>query len=313
MAMMVGTTIASMMATESIRMVFSAAATGPCGSRIFIGAPLPARSDDITPKPRYHSELGVPADPVAETAAHHVFEIAALQPGQFLGEEGYALTIAAGHAGDVGAPEHTLRTKGVENTMQAVLDIAERIALRRIMRRAGRLDRDIGQFCQRQQLIQTYEGLGVLAVPVEAAMVDQQPQIRNFPRNNPPIIATGRPSLAAIGHSQSYSPANSRFCCASLMKGQRNPSMPGWLRQPCNKFWFSCMSSGNCPSTASRSGYFRAASIATAFASGSQLKGGWISAASTPASSISFSNSSARNFSTLRCAPLGGITTFDQM
>src|SRR5579872_2525971 len=33
---MVGTTIASMMAIESIRMVFSAAATGPCGSKMFM-------------------------------------------------------------------------------------------------------------------------------------------------------------------------------------------------------------------------------------------------------------------------------------
>jgi hypothetical protein len=38
--------------------------------------------------------------------------------------------------------------------------------------------------------------------------------------------------------------------------------------------------------TAKRSGYFFAASTASAFASGSQLAGGWISAASTPASSI---------------------------
>src|ERR1700748_1986407 len=35
-AMMVGTTIASMIAIESIRIVLSAAATGPCGSRIFL-------------------------------------------------------------------------------------------------------------------------------------------------------------------------------------------------------------------------------------------------------------------------------------
>ena len=39
MAMMVGSTIASMIATESIRMVFSAAPIGPCGSRMFIAEP----------------------------------------------------------------------------------------------------------------------------------------------------------------------------------------------------------------------------------------------------------------------------------
>ena len=38
--MMVGTTIASMMKTESTKMVLLAAATGPCGSSKFIGKPL---------------------------------------------------------------------------------------------------------------------------------------------------------------------------------------------------------------------------------------------------------------------------------
>src|SRR5437764_294958 len=39
-AMMVGTTMASMMKTESTRIVLLAAATGPCGSSRFIGKPL---------------------------------------------------------------------------------------------------------------------------------------------------------------------------------------------------------------------------------------------------------------------------------
>src|SRR5260221_11670813 len=38
-ATMVGSTIASMIASESIRMVLSAAPIGPCGSRVFIAAP----------------------------------------------------------------------------------------------------------------------------------------------------------------------------------------------------------------------------------------------------------------------------------
>ena len=46
---------------------------------------------------------------------------------------------------------------------------------------------------------------------------------------------------------------------------------------------------------------------------GSQLIGGWISAASTPASSISFSISSAVTFDTLRCLPVVGITVCCQM
>src|SRR5258707_6903540 len=38
-ATIVGSTIASMIASESIRMVFSATPIGPCGSRIFIAEP----------------------------------------------------------------------------------------------------------------------------------------------------------------------------------------------------------------------------------------------------------------------------------
>src|SRR5580692_9089516 len=65
--------------------------------------------------------------------------------------------------------------------------------------------------------------------------------------------------------------------------------------------------------TANLSGYFRAASTASALESGSQPPGGWISAASTPASFISVSNCSAVNCSTLRCRPVVGVTVFDQM
>src|ERR1700749_1160799 len=39
--MMVGTTIASMIAIESIRIILLAAAIGPCGSRMFIGSRTP--------------------------------------------------------------------------------------------------------------------------------------------------------------------------------------------------------------------------------------------------------------------------------
>src|SRR4029077_18516606 len=81
----------------------------------------------------------VPADPFADAPTHHVLEVLALQPRQFLGEEGDALPPGARHAGDIGAPEEALRPERVENSMQAVLDVAEGIALRRIMRRAGRL------------------------------------------------------------------------------------------------------------------------------------------------------------------------------
>src|SRR6476661_5057014 len=49
------------------------------------------------------------------------------QPSQFLGEQGDALTIAARHARDVGAPEEPLGPVCIEDPMQPVVDIAKRI------------------------------------------------------------------------------------------------------------------------------------------------------------------------------------------
>src|ERR1700761_7701226 len=89
--------------------------------------------------------------------------------------------------------------------------------------------------------------------------------------------------------------------------------MPGGLRQPWISLRLSGFCSGKLPMMAKRPGCFFTASIATALELGSQPPGGWISAASTPASSISCSSSSAVNFSTLRCRPVVGITVCDQM
>src|SRR5271169_6908030 len=54
-----------------------------------------------------------PADPVADRAAHHQLEIAALEPRHLLGEHRHALLPRARHAGDVGAPEAALRPEGL--------------------------------------------------------------------------------------------------------------------------------------------------------------------------------------------------------
>src|SRR5262249_46620769 len=86
----------------------------------------------------------VPADPLANAPAHHEFRIAALQPRQLFGEQRDALTVSAWHAGDVSAPEHPRRAEGVEDALELVVDVAERIGLRRIAGRAGGLDRDVG-------------------------------------------------------------------------------------------------------------------------------------------------------------------------
>src|SRR6478609_7808832 len=45
-----------------------------------------------------------PADPVADRLAHHQLQVAAAEPGQFLGEHRHAFAVAAGHAG-VSRPE----------------------------------------------------------------------------------------------------------------------------------------------------------------------------------------------------------------
>src|SRR5260370_4407518 len=51
---MVGSTIASIMASESIRMVFSAAPIGPCGSRIFIAEPKNGTGDNAAAPPTFY-------------------------------------------------------------------------------------------------------------------------------------------------------------------------------------------------------------------------------------------------------------------
>ena len=57
-ATMVGSTIASMIAMESIRMVLSAAPIGPCGSRMFIAEPLDSNRDRGTRSSRYELRAG---------------------------------------------------------------------------------------------------------------------------------------------------------------------------------------------------------------------------------------------------------------
>src|SRR6187455_1820434 len=75
-------------------------------------------------------ELVVPADPLREPATHHLLEVLAFQPRQLFGEHGHALPVAAGHAGDVGSPEQAIGTVGVEDPMQAIVQILERVGMR---------------------------------------------------------------------------------------------------------------------------------------------------------------------------------------
>src|SRR5439155_24662293 len=81
--------------------------------------------------------------------------------------------------------------------------------------------------------------------------------------------------------------------------------MPGRFFQPAINSRLSGLSSGNWPRIAKRFGYLTQAASATAPELGSQ-PGGWISAASTPAASISFRQSSAEYDGICRCIALVG-------
>src|SRR5262245_23071181 len=87
--------------------------------------------------------LSFPSQPVADSATHDQLQVAALQPGQLFREKRHALTPRAGHACDIGAPEPARGAKRVVETVQVVVDIAKRVGLIGVARRAGRLHRDV--------------------------------------------------------------------------------------------------------------------------------------------------------------------------
>src|SRR6266849_7380531 len=98
--------------------------------------------------------LSFPSQPVTDGPTHYQFEVAALQPGQLFREQRHALTPRAGHARDVGAPEPARGAEGVVETVQIVVDVAKRVGLIRVARRAGRLHRDVGILCEREHVRQ---------------------------------------------------------------------------------------------------------------------------------------------------------------
>jgi len=108
-----------------------------------------------------HSGRTAPAHPVAQGFAHDQLEIAALEPRQFLGEHRHALPPGTRHPGDVGAPEHPLRTERVKAALKVLVKAAERIRVFRVAGLTGRLYRDVRIFGERQQL--GLEAIGGLA------------------------------------------------------------------------------------------------------------------------------------------------------
>src|SRR2546429_6959607 len=115
--------------------------------------------------------LSFPSQPVTDSPAHYQFEVAALQPGQLFGEQRHALTPRAGHARDVGAPEPARGAEGVVEAVQIVVDVAKRVGLIGVARRAGRLHRDVRIFGEREHVRQIRSALTRARVPPRATEV----------------------------------------------------------------------------------------------------------------------------------------------
>src|SRR5205823_14578704 len=98
--------------------------------------------------------LSFPSQPVTDSPAHYQFEVAALQPGQLFGEQRHALTPRAGHARDVGAPEPARGAEGVIELAQVVVDVAKRVRLIGVARRAGGFHRDVGVLRERKNFLE---------------------------------------------------------------------------------------------------------------------------------------------------------------
>src|SRR5258705_7298114 len=111
------------------------------------------------------SLLSFPSQPVTDSPAHYQFEVAALQPGQLFREQRYARTPRAGHARDVGAPEPARGAEGVVEPAQVVVDVAKRVRLIGVARRAGRLHPDVGIFRERDPVRQIRPPLSRARVP----------------------------------------------------------------------------------------------------------------------------------------------------
>src|SRR5262245_5578167 len=99
------------------------------------------------------SLLSLPSKPVTDSPAHDQPEVAALEPGQLFREQRDARTPRARHARDVGAPEPARGAEGVVEAVQIIVDVAERVGLIGVARRAGRLHRDVGIFREREHLL----------------------------------------------------------------------------------------------------------------------------------------------------------------
>src|SRR5688572_23488852 len=90
----------------------------------------------------------LPAYPFAQPAPQDPLLVGRREPGDLLGQIGQALPVAAREAREVGAPEHPLGAERVVNAADIGLELPERVLVRRVVRQAAHLDRDIGTLRQ---------------------------------------------------------------------------------------------------------------------------------------------------------------------
>src|SRR5215472_1994342 len=123
----------------------------------------------------------LPAEPVDDRLPHDEILVAALEPRQFLGEHCHALPVRARHAGNVGAPETTLRPERVIDLADVFVDVAVGVGRARVAWRPRELDRDIGMFgeCEHFTEIDKSSIVGPgTSSPAAAMVVDVELQSR---------------------------------------------------------------------------------------------------------------------------------------
>ena len=121
--------------------------------------------------------VSVPAPPRAQRLAHDEFFVRLIEPRRFFGEHRHALRPGTRHLRDIRPPEHAVRPERVVNLLQIFVHDRKGIGLAGIPRRPGRLDRDVGEFGQRQQFGNVRHGRMVLErgrAASTAQMVDGQ-------------------------------------------------------------------------------------------------------------------------------------------
>src|SRR5580693_4038586 len=93
----------------------SLASTGPRAVSTWLKN-LPSRSVVVS-----GVATSVPVQPGKDRLAHDLLELRLIQPGQFLGEHGHGLTVGAGKARDVAAPEDALGAERVDQLVHGLV------------------------------------------------------------------------------------------------------------------------------------------------------------------------------------------------